>query len=339
MMLKKNKKNNNKEINYYSLLTCLNYIDDEQTLINLTKTCKKYSDILELCRTNLTPNYKLFKNATVYTFYNTHFKEYNIGWYFGIKNKNKCKFPIVLPKYKRYNIQEILHTNLFYQLFRNNSKFHFKSIIYTEYLDLNNKSRYYCDLNDINMVYIDHLHRTNLEYVSNKIETLYIRSYAGTIDLRKCEKLKHVYTYMDYRFSGPILLPKHLKELIVIHCENMYLYDYDIEILIIYGGYSPCSFPKKLKHLIIYNAYSSYFTIDTKCKIPDTLEDILFIDYYKNGKYLIIQKGRYSKVYVESTLCKSITIGNTIINDDDLSIGLFNGEILNKVKKLNEEWS
>jgi hypothetical protein len=111
----------------------------------------------------------------------------------------------------------------------------------------------------------------------------------------------------------------------------MNLYDYDIETLIIYEGCSPHSFPEKLKHLIIYNAYDKSFRIDTECKIPDTLEDILFIGYHK---YLYIIKGKYSVISIESTPCKSITIGNTIINDDALSIGLFNGKILNEVKKI-----
>ena len=324
---------NNEKMNYYSLLTCLNYINDESTLINLIKTCRQYSHILESCGTNLTSNYKLFENATAYTFYNHHFEECKTRWYFEFKDE--CKFPMVLPKYERYYIEEIFYTNLFYQLFRNDSKFHFKSVIHKDSQDSKDASRYYCDLNDINMVYISHFHDINPEYASTKIETVYIRSYEGTIDLRRCEKLKHVYAYMDSRYSGPILLPKHLKELIVIDCEDMNLYAYDVETLIVYEKYSPRAFPRRLKHLIIYNAYNESFRIDTECIIPNTLEDILFIGYQP---YLNIIKGKYSVVSIAGTSCKSVTIGNTIINDDALHTGLFDGKTLNEVKKLNEKW-
>jgi hypothetical protein len=202
-------KENNKEIDYYSLLVCLNFIGDDETLINLTKTCKKYSNILESCGTNLTPNYKLFKNAIVYTFHNSCVGKSRC--YSNIEDENECEFPIVLPKYERYNIQEIFNTNLFYQLFRNNSKFHFKSILYMEYSDSNKESRYYCDLNDINMLYINVNNNSNLEYISNKIEIVSVLSCKGSLDLRKCKKLKHVYTYINSSNTGLILLPKHLK--------------------------------------------------------------------------------------------------------------------------------
>lgn len=218
-------------------------------------------------------------------------------------------------------------------MFRNNSKFSFKSIIYMEHDD--KESRYYCDLNDINMVYINVYNNSNLKYISNKIEMIRIYNYRGSLDLSKCEKLKYVDAYMDSKL-WQILLPKHLKELIVTYCEHKGLYDYDIETLIIYHNHSPSSFPKKLKHLIIYTDKSS-FRIDTMCKIPDTLEDILFISYCNYDKYLSIVKGRYSEIYIKGTLCKSITIGDTIINDDTLKIGLFKDEMLNKVKKLNEK--
>jgi hypothetical protein len=127
----------------------------------------------------------------------------------------------------------------------------------------------------------------------------------------------------------------------------MNLYNYDIETLIIRHN-SPYSLPKELKHLILYNTYDSSkssFRIDTVCKIPDTLgacdldlkslEDILFIGH---KKYLSIKKGKYSKISIQGTPCKSITIGNKIINADTLSIGLFKDEMLNKVKDLNKKW-
>ena len=163
--IKQNLENENlKQLDYYSTIVILQYFRYFDTLqqpnlstislINLVKTCKKYENILDVYRTNLTSNYKIFGNISTYTFY-TDIKYIKMRFTDMYKIEGTYNFPTVLQKFKHYNIETIKYKNLFYQLFRNNPKFHFKSIIYNKDKYTNkfkNKNKYFIDFNSITIL-------------------------------------------------------------------------------------------------------------------------------------------------------------------------------------------